>query len=33
MDVVELIIYGAVSLWGPPMLLAAYLLSPIKARQ
>jgi hypothetical protein len=33
MDVVEFIIYGALSLWGPPMLLTAYLLSPIKVKQ
>lgn len=33
MDVVELVIYGALSIWGPPLLLTAYLLSPIKSRQ
>ena len=33
MGVVEFLIYGALSLWGPPLLLTAYLLSPIKARQ
>lgn len=25
MDVVEFIIHGALSLWGPPVLLTAYL--------
>jgi hypothetical protein len=30
MDVVELIIYGALAVWGPPLLLVAYLLRPIK---
>jgi len=33
MGVVEFLIYGALSLWGPPLLLTAYLMSPIKARQ
>ncbi|QHO76899.1 hypothetical protein ACH79_33950 [Bradyrhizobium sp. CCBAU 051011] len=30
MDVVELVIYGLLALWGPPLLFAAYLLRPIK---
>jgi hypothetical protein len=30
MDVVELVIYGLLALWGPPLLFAAYLLRPLK---
>jgi hypothetical protein len=33
MDVVELMIYGALAVWGPPLLFAAYLLRPIRSRQ
>lgn len=31
MDVVELVIYGALAVWGPPLVFTAYLLSPIKS--
>ena len=31
MDVVELVIYGALAVWGPPLLFTAYLLSPIRS--
>ena len=30
MDVVELVIYGLLAVWGPPLLFAAYLLRPLK---
>jgi hypothetical protein len=33
MDVVELVIYGALAVWGPPLLLMAYLLRPMRSRQ
>ena len=30
MDVVELVIYGLLAIWGPPLLFVAFLLRPIK---
>jgi hypothetical protein len=30
MDVMELVIYGLLAIWGPPLLFVAYLLRPIK---
>jgi hypothetical protein len=30
MDVIELVIYGLLAVWGPPLLFAAYLLRPLK---
>ena len=30
MDVVELLIYGLLAIWGPPLLFVAFLLRPIK---
>ena len=29
MDVIELVIYGLLAMWGPPLLFAAYLLRPL----
>ena len=30
MDVVELVIYGLLAIWGPPLLFVAFLLRPVK---
>jgi hypothetical protein len=30
MDVVDLVIYGALAVWGPPLLLVAYLMRPVR---
>ena len=30
MDGVELVIYGLLAIWGPPLLFVAFLLRPIK---
>ena len=30
MDVIELVIYGLLAIWGPPLLFVAFLLRPVK---